>query len=62
MTYLDELGRELKAVGIQGRLRNRILAEAADHLADSDPEREARPAPLASAAWPSRSRRNISRT
>ena len=36
MTYLDELGRELSPVGIQGRLRNRILAEAADRLADSD--------------------------
>jgi hypothetical protein len=26
MTYLDELGRGLKAVGIQGRLRNRAAA------------------------------------
>ena len=30
--YLDDLGRELGAVGIRGRLRRRILAEAEDHL------------------------------
>ena len=35
--YLDDLGRELGAVGIHGRLRRRILAEAEDHLR-SDPE------------------------
>lgn len=32
MTYLDELSRELRAVGIRGGLRARILAEADDHL------------------------------
>ena len=37
VSYLDELGRELGAVGIRGRLRGRILAEADDHLR-SDPE------------------------
>lgn len=37
MSYLDELGRELGAVGIGGRLRRRILAEADDHL-HSDPD------------------------
>src|SRR6476661_7909921 len=47
MTYLDELGRELSAVGIRGRLRSRILAEAADHLADSDPALFGDPAELA---------------
>ena len=35
--YLDELGRELGAVGIRGRLRRRILAESEDHLR-SDPD------------------------
>jgi len=30
--YLRELGRELSAVGIRGRLRARILAESEDHL------------------------------
>lgn len=30
---IDELGRELAAVGIRGRRRDRILAEFADHLA-----------------------------
>jgi hypothetical protein len=34
---IDELGRELAAVGIRGRLRRRILAELGDHL-DCDPE------------------------
>lgn len=32
MSYVDELSRELGAVGIRGRLRRRILAEADDHL------------------------------
>jgi hypothetical protein len=32
MSYLDELRRELAAVGIRGRLRRRILAEADNHL------------------------------
>jgi len=34
---IDELGRELSAVGIRGRQRERILAEFADHLA-CDPD------------------------
>jgi hypothetical protein len=34
---IDELGRELAAVGIRGRRRDRILAEFEDHLA-CDPE------------------------
>jgi hypothetical protein len=34
---IDELSRELAAVGIRGRLRRRILAEVNDHLA-CDPE------------------------
>lgn len=41
MTYADELSRALGAVGIRGRLRRRILAEADDHLR-SDPEARAR--------------------
>jgi hypothetical protein len=36
MTYLERLGAELDRVGIRGRTRSRILAEAADHLAESD--------------------------
>jgi hypothetical protein len=47
MTYLDRLGRELAAVGIRGRLRDRILAEAADHLAEGEVERFGDPAVLA---------------
>jgi amino acid transporter len=39
--YLDELGRELSDVGIQGRLRRRILAESEDHLR-GDPDAPAR--------------------
>ena len=39
MTYLDDFGRELGRVGIRGRLRDRILAEAADHLAEGEVER-----------------------
>lgn len=35
--FQAELGQELSAVGIRGRLRGRILAEYADHLA-CDPE------------------------
>jgi hypothetical protein len=34
---IDELSRELAAVGIRGRLRARILAEAAEHLRDGSP-------------------------
>jgi hypothetical protein len=37
VALIDELGRELAAVGIHGRQRDRILAEFADHLA-CDPE------------------------
>ncbi len=37
MTYLEALAAELHAVGIRGRLHDRILAEAADHLAEGDP-------------------------
>jgi hypothetical protein len=47
MTYLDRLGRELAAVGIRGRLRGRILAEAADHLAEGEVERFGDPGALA---------------
>ncbi len=36
---IDELGRELVAAGIRGPLRERILAEVADHLA-CDPDAE----------------------
>ena len=36
MTYLDELGRELHAVGIRGARRRRILAEVDDHLHETD--------------------------
>jgi hypothetical protein len=36
---IDELRRELAAVGIRGRQRDRILAEFADHLA-CDPAAE----------------------
>jgi hypothetical protein len=39
MRYIDDLSRELAVVGIRGRLRQRILAEIADHLScdpDSD--------------------------
>ncbi len=35
MSYLDELSCELRAVGINGSRRRRILAEAADHLEQS---------------------------
>jgi hypothetical protein len=73
MTYLDRLGRELSAVGIHGRLRDRILAEAADHLTDGEVERFGEPlrsrassrtsSPLRAAVarhWP-RSRRSPAR-
>jgi hypothetical protein len=39
MTYVEALAVELAAVGIRGRLRRRILAEAAAHLAEA-PEAE----------------------
>jgi hypothetical protein len=38
---IDELSRELEAVGIRGRLRRRILTEAADHV-QCDPNAAAR--------------------
>jgi hypothetical protein len=47
LTYLDELSRELAVVGIRGRARARILAEAADHLAEGDEERFGDPRELA---------------
>ena len=47
MTYLDTLSAELAAVGIRGRLRARIVAEARDHLAEGDEERFGDPADLA---------------
>jgi hypothetical protein len=34
--YLVELGRQLAAVGIRGRIRRRILAESEDHLRADD--------------------------
>jgi hypothetical protein len=37
VSFTDDLGRELSAVGITGRLRERIVAEFADHL-ESDPQ------------------------
>ncbi len=39
MSYLDDLSRELGAVGIRGRLRARIVAEADDHLRSDDEAR-----------------------
>lgn len=41
MTYLEELGRELRAHGVRGSTRCRILAEVIDHL-DCDPSSEER--------------------
>jgi hypothetical protein len=50
MTYLDELSRELAAVGVRGRLRARILAEADDHLrSGATEERFGAPADVARA-------------
>jgi hypothetical protein len=46
---LDELDRELDRVGITGARRTRILAEAADHLAESDPEAFGDPRTIAQA-------------
>jgi hypothetical protein len=37
VSYTDDLGRELSAVGITGGLRERIVTEFADHL-ESDPK------------------------
>jgi hypothetical protein len=47
MTFLDRFARELAAVGIRGRLRRRILAEAADHIAQGGEESFGEPAELA---------------
>jgi hypothetical protein len=47
VAYLDRLSIELGRVGIRGRLRGRILAEATDHLADGDPENFGDPVDLA---------------
>jgi hypothetical protein len=49
--YLTDLGRELRAVGIRGSLRCRILAEAIDHLSsDADaPRRFGAPREVANA-------------
>jgi hypothetical protein len=46
---LDELDRELGRVGIDGARRERILAEAADHLAHGDPEAFGDPGAIAQA-------------
>ena len=47
MTYLDQLNEELARVGIRGRQRARILAEAADHIAEGDAEEFGDPKELA---------------
>jgi hypothetical protein len=47
MTYLERLSVELTRVGIRGRTRARILAEAADHLTEGDEERFGDPRELA---------------
>jgi hypothetical protein len=47
VTYLDRLDRELGRAGIGGRLRARILAEVADHLAEGEESRFGDPAELA---------------
>lgn len=44
---IDELSRELAAVGIRGRLRARILAEAAEHVRDGSAEAFGDPKALA---------------
>jgi hypothetical protein len=44
---IEELGRELLAVGIRGRLRARILAEFSDHIACDPRARLGDPRPLA---------------
>lgn len=47
MSYAEELSRELGAVGIRGRLRDRITAEVRDHL-ECDPSADlGRPAAVA---------------
>src|SRR5204863_3104418 len=47
MSYLERLSVELTRVGIRGRARARILAEAADHLAEGDEETFGDPGELA---------------
>jgi MFS family permease len=47
VTYIVRLDVELGRVGIRGRLRARILAEAADHLAEGEESRFGDPAVLA---------------
>ena len=47
MSYLERLSVELTHVGIRGRARARILAEAADHLAEGDEETFGDPGELA---------------
>jgi hypothetical protein len=47
VTYLDHLGAELTRVGIRGRQRGRILAEAADHIAEGGAEEFGDPKGLA---------------
>jgi hypothetical protein len=47
VTYLDRLARELRRVGIRGRVRDRIVAEARDHLAEGDEASFGDPAELA---------------
>lgn len=42
MSYLDELSRELAAVGVAGALRRRVIAEIGDHL-HCDPTAELGP-------------------
>jgi hypothetical protein len=44
---IDELSRELGALGIRGRLRARILAEAAEHVREGSPEAFGDPSTLA---------------
>ncbi len=47
MNLVERLAVELGRVGIRGRLRDRILAEATDHLAEGDPATFGDPAELA---------------
>jgi hypothetical protein len=47
VSYIEDLDRELGRVGIEGARRARILAEAADHLAEGDATRFGDPRDLA---------------
>jgi hypothetical protein len=47
VSYLDDLGTELSAIGIRGRLHARILAEFADHLSTDPDAQLGAPAALA---------------